>query len=416
MNQKRVVITGLGALTPIGNSIPQFWDALTKGVSGANLITHFDTTLFKTKFACEVKNFNPLDYIDRKEARKMDLAAQYAFVAAQEAVADAGILDDSTLDKERIGVILGTGIGGFSSINEGIYTYYAQNKNPKLSPFFIPRVLGDSITSNIAMFYGFKGASYVTTSACSSSANAIINAYHSIILGKNDIVITGGAEACIYDTPIAGFNSMNALSTNNDEYGTASRPLDITRDGFVMGEGAGIFIVEEYERAIQRGATIYAEITGTGLVTDTFHYTAPHPEGKSAYRAMKLALEEGGILPTQVQHINPHLTSTPLGDISECKAIANLFGDHAHNIQISATKSMTGHLLGGAAAIESIAVILAIKHCLAPPTLHLQNLDPEIPNLNYTLNKAVPCNIAHALNNSFGFGGHNTSILFSKLG
>ncbi len=414
MNLKRVVVTGLGALTPVGNNVSHFWNALVTGVSGANLITRFDTTQFKTKFACEVKNFDPLAFIDRKEARKMDLSGQYAFVAAKEAITDADFLN-SPIQKERIGVILGTGIGGFSSLYEGIQFFLDNDKSPKLSPFFIPRILGDSITSNIALFYDFQGSSYITTSACSSSANALIDAYYSIILGKNDIVISGGSEACIYDTPVAGFNSMNALSVNNDQFLTASRPFDVSRDGFVMGEGAGILVLEEYEHAVKRGAKIYAEITGTGLVTDTYHYTSPHPEGNAAYRAMQLAMEEAKIKPEQVQHINTHCTATPLGDISECKAIERLFGAHAPNLLVNATKSMTGHLLGAAAAIESIATVLAITHGVVPPTINLQNVDPEIPALNFVANKKQECKIQHAISNSFGFGGHNSSILFSKL-
>ena len=414
MEIKRVVITGLGALTPIGNDISTYWDSLLMGVSGATPITRFNTDLFKTKFACEVKNFDPQLFIDRKEVRKMDLVGQYAMVTAMEAVKDSG-LNFQELNTNRIGVIFGTGIGGFTTLTESFDTFYQSGKVPRLSPFFIPKILGDMIVGNIALFYDLKGPSYITTSACASSANAIIDAFHLIQLGKADIMLTGGSEAVILETPIAGFNAMNALSTRNEEYLTASSPFDTDRDGFVMGEGAATLVLEEYEHAVARGAKIYAEIGGIGMSTDTHHITSPHPDGEAAFNAMRSAIEDAKLPIEAVDHINTHGTSTPAGDISECLAIEKLFGSHTPNILVNSTKSMTGHLLGAAGAIEAIATVLALQTGKIPPTINIKNLDPEIPNLNFVINKMTEKDIHIALSNSFGFGGHNCSILFKKI-
>lgn len=414
MKIKRVVITGLGALTPIGNDVPTYWNSLLKGVSGANPITRFNTDLYKTKFACEVKDFDPKQFIDRKEVRKMDLVSQYAMVSAMEAIKDSGLAIDQ-MDTNRIGVIYGTGIGGFTSLSESFETFYQSGKSPRLSPFFIPRILGDMIVGNIALFFDLKGPSYITTSACASSANAIIDAFHLIQLGKVDVMFCGGSEAVILETPIAGFNAMNALSTRNDTYLTASSPFDKDRDGFVMGEGAATLIIEEYEHALARGAKIYAEIGGIGMTTDTHHITSPHPDGEAAFNAMKLAIEDAQLPNEAVDHINTHGTATPAGDISECLAIEKLFGAHTPNVIVNSTKSMTGHLLGAAGAVEAVATILSLYNGKIPPTINIQNLDPEIPNLNFAINKMVDKNIHVALSNSFGFGGHNCSILFKKI-
>jgi len=411
---KKVVITGLGALTPIGNSVSEYWNSLLNGVSGSNLVSCFDTQHFKTKFACEIKNFDPNNFIDRKIARSMDRCGQYAFVTAMEAINDSG-LDLDKINKQRVGVILGTAIGGISSIIEAIDTFNAGGGIPKFSPFLLTRSLGDMIAGNIAIHYGFSGTNCVTTSACASSANALADAYHAIQLGKVDVVISGGAEAGINQFAMGGFNSMNALSTRNDEYETASRPFDISRDGFVMGEGSATLVVEDYEHAKARGAKIYAELAGVGLVTDTYHITAPHPEGEAAKLAMKIAIEDANLNITDIGHINTHGTSTPLGDISECIAIRDLFGEHAGNIAINAIKSMTGHMLGAAGAAEAIATILALQTGNVPPTINLKEKDPEIPDFNFTPNLAQKHNFYAALSNSFGFGGHNASIVFSKL-
>lgn len=414
MRIKRVVVTGLGALTPIGNNVPAYWSSLLLGVSGATPITRFNTEQYKTKFACEVKNFDPLDFIDRKEVRKMDLVGQYALVTAMEALSDSG-LDLSLVNKDRVGVIYGTGIGGFTSLSESFETFFQGGKTPRLSPFFIPKILGDMIVGNIALYFDFRGPSYITTSACASSANAIIDAYHLIQLGKADIILAGGSEGVIQETPIAGFNAMNALSTRNEEYQTASSPFDKNRDGFVMGEGAATLVLEEYEHAIARGARIYAELGGAGMTTDTHHITSPHPDGTAALQAMKLAIEDSGLPILSVNHINTHGTSTPAGDISECIAIESLFGDHAFEILVNSTKSMTGHLLGAGGGIEAIATILAIYHGKIPPTINLKEKDPEIPALNFVENVMIERDIQVALCNSFGFGGHNCSILFKKF-
>lgn len=413
MDFKRVVITGLGALTPIGNTVPEYWDALQKGVSGAGLITKFNTEHFKTKFACEIKNFNPSEFIDRKELRLMDSCAQYAFVACEEALRDSG-LDMENMNRDRVGVILGTGVGGYESIMEAVGTYLANNEVPRLSPYLIPKVLGNMIAGCIALRHDIRGLSYVTTSACASAAHAIADAYHYIQLGKADVIITGGSEASVLPTPVGGFNAMHALSTNNDSYMTASRPFDVSRDGFVIGEGAASLILEDYEHAVARGAKIYAELSGVGLSTDTFHVTAPNPEGISAAAAMRNCIAAASLRPEDVDHINTHATSTPQGDISECKAIGSVFGEHAYNILINATKSMTGHLLGAAGAIEAVATVLAVNTGKVPPTINLDTVDPVLPAYNFCANRMVEKDIRVAISNSFGFGGHNASLLFTK--
>jgi len=414
MKVKRVVITGLGALTPIGNNVLDYWNSLLKGVSGANLITSFDTENYKTKFACEVKNFDPGNLIDRKIARSMDKCGQYAFITAMEAINDSE-LELEKINKQRVGVILGTAVGGISSILEGFTTLQQTGGIPRFSPFLLTKALGDMIAGNIALYYGFSGTNCVTTSACASSANALADAYHAIQLGKVDVVISGGAEACINPLAIGGFNAMNALSTRNDAFETASRPFDITRDGFVMGEGSATLIIEDYEHAKARGAKIYAELAGVGLITDTHHITAPHPQGEAAKLAMKIAIEDANLKITDIGHINTHGTSTPLGDISECLAILDLFGEHAFNIAINATKSMTGHMLGAAGAAEAIATILALQKGKVPPTTNLKEKDPEIPNFNLVPNHATEHPFYAAISNSFGFGGHNASLVFSKF-
>jgi 3-oxoacyl-[acyl-carrier-protein] synthase II len=414
MEVKKVVITGLGALTPIGNTVSEFWDGLLKGVSGANLITYFNPENFKTKFACEIKNFNPDNLIDRKVARTMDRCGQYAFVTAMEAIEDSGLELDK-INKQRVGVILGTAIGGISSIIEALNIFHENNGIPRFSPFLLTKSLGDMIAGNIALYYGFSGTNCITTSACASSANALVDAYHAIQLGKIDIVISGGAEAGINQLAVGGFNAMNALSTRNDEYETASRPFDLTRDGFVLGEGSCTLVIEDYEHAKARGAKIYAEIAGVGLITDTFHITAPHPKGEAAKLAMQMAIEDANLKATDIGHINTHGTSTPLGDISECLAIADLFGEHAGKIAINAVKSMTGHMLGAAGAAEVIATILALKTGKVPPTINLKEKDPGIPNFNFVPQHAIEHQFYAAISNSFGFGGHNASLVFSKF-
>ena len=414
MKVKRVVITGLGALTPIGNTVPEYWNSLLKGVSGANPISYFNTDNFKTKFACEVKNFDANSLIDRKVARSMDRCGQYAFVTAMEAIKDSG-LDTEKINKQRVGVILGTAIGGIGTVIEALDTFHENGGIPRFSPYLLTRALSDMIAGNIALFYGFSGTNCVTTSACASSANALADAYHAIQLGKVDIVISGGAEAAINQLAIGGFNSMNALSVRNDEYETASRPFDLTRDGFVMGEGSATLIIEDYEHAKARGAKIYAELAGVGLITDTHHITAPHPQGEAAKLAMQIAIEDAKLNITDIGHINTHGTATPLGDLSECIAILDLFGEHAYKMAINATKSMTGHLLGAAGAAEAIATILALQTGKVPPTINLKEKDPEIPDFNFVSNHATEHNFYAAISNSFGFGGHNASLVFSKF-
>ena len=415
MELKRVVVTGLGALTPIGNTYQEYWNALINGVSGAAPITLFDASQFKTQFACEVKNFNIEDHFDRKEARKLDRCAQLGIIAAREAVKDSGILDNADVNKERIGVIWGSGIGGIKTFEEEVTNYATGNGTPRFNPFFIPKMIADITPGHISMEFGFMGPNYTTVSACASSTNAIIDAYMLIQLGKANAIVTGGSEAAVTEASIGGFNALHALSTRNDDPKTASRPFDKDRDGFIMGEGGGCVILEEYEHAIARGATIYAEVVGTGLSADAHHLTAPHPEGLGAYNVMKNALEDAGISTADIDHINMHGTSTPLGDIAESKAITKLFGDDAYNIQINSTKSMTGHLLGAAGIVEAIAAISAVKNDIVPPTINHftddENLDPKI---DYTFNVAKERVVNYALSNTFGFGGHNACVIFKK--
>ena len=414
MELKRVVVTGLGALTPIGNTYPEYWEALKNGVSGAAPITLFDASLFKTQFAAEVKNFNIEDFFDRKEARKLDRCAQLGIVPAREAVKDSGILD-ANVNKERIGVIWGSGIGGIQTFEEEVTNYATGNGTPRFNPFFIPKMIADITPGHISMEFGFMGPNYTTVSACASSTNAIIDAYMLIQLGKADAIVTGGSEAAITQASIGGFNALHALSTRNDDPKTASRPFDKDRDGFIMGEGGGCIILEEYEHAIARGAKIYAELVGTGLSADAHHLTAPHPEGLGAFNVMKNALDDANLTTADIDHVNMHGTSTPLGDIAESKAIAKLFGDNAYNMQINSTKSMTGHLLGAAGIIEAIAAISAVKNDIVPPTINHftddENLDPKI---DYTFNVAKEKVVNYALSNTFGFGGHNACVLFKK--
>ncbi len=415
MELKRVVVTGLGVITPIGNSVEAYWNNLINGVSGAGPITRFDATNFKTKFACEVKDFDPTDYLDRKEVRKMDLFAQYAMAAAEQAILDSG-LDLEKVDPDTAGVIWGAGIGGIITFMDEVKAYVEGNGIPRFSPFFIPKMISDIASGHISMKYGFRGPNYATVSACASSSHAIADAYNLIRLGKAKVFISGGSEAAINEAGVGGFNALQALSTRNDDPMTASRPFDVDRDGFVIGDGAGALVLEEYEHAINRGATIYCEIGGAGMTADAYHLTAPHPEGLGARKVMEGALNDGNISFTDVDYINVHGTSTPLGDIAESKAIIEVFGDHAFNLNISATKSMTGHLLGAAGAIESIASILAIKNGIVPPTINHFTDDPEINSkLNMTYNKAQKRTVKVALSNTFGFGGHNASVAFKAI-
>lgn len=415
MNLRRVVVTGLGALTPIGNTVPEFWNGLSNGVSGAAPITRFDASLFKTQFACEVKNLDVEQFIERKEARKMDLFTQMGLVAADEAIKDAG-LDLEKINLHRAGVIMGSGIGGLRSFQDEVTDFARGDGTPRFNPFFIPKMIADICAGFISIKYGFRGPNFVTVSACASATNAIIDAFNYIRLNKADIFITGGTEATITEAGVGGFNALKALSQRNDSPTTASRPFDKDRDGFVLGEGAGCLILEDYEHAKARGAKIYAELVGGGMTADAYHITAPHPEGEGASNVMKLALEDAEMQPEDIDYVNVHGTSTPLGDISEVKAIQKVFGEHAYNINISSTKSMTGHLLGAAGAIEAIASILAIKNSLIPPTINHFTDDEEFDTrLNLTFNKAQKREIRAALSNTFGFGGHNASIIFKKI-
>ena len=415
MELKRVVVTGLGALTPIGNTIDEFWNGLINGKSGAAPITHFDATNFKTRFACEVKNFNPTDFLDRKEARKMDKFTQYAMVASQEAIDDSG-LDFEKENKDRVGVIWGAGIGGLETFQNEVLDYAKGDGTPRFNPFFIPKMIADMAPGQISIKHGLRGPNFTTVSACASSANAIIDAMNYIRLGHADIFVTGGSEAAVTIAGMGGFNSMHALSTRNDDPKTASRPFDKERDGFVLGEGAGALILEEYEHAKARGANIYAELIGGGLSADAYHVTAPHPDGLGAITVMKNCLHDGGIAPEDVDAINMHGTATPLGDIAESKAVKEVFGEHAYTININSTKSMTGHLLGAAGAIEAIASILAIKHGIVPPTInHFTDDDQIDPKLNFTFNKAQKRDVKVTMSNTFGFGGHNACVLFKKM-
>ncbi|MFB9057188.1 beta-ketoacyl-ACP synthase II [Mariniflexile ostreae] len=415
MELKRVVVTGLGALTPIGNTKDEFWEGLISGKSGAAPITYFDTEKFKTKFACELKNFTATDFIDRKLAGRMDKFTQYAMVAADEAIADAK-LDLEGINKLRVGVIWGAGIGGLETFQQEVLNFAGGDGTPRFNPFFIPKMIADIAPGNISIKYGFMGPNYTTVSACASSANAMFDALNSIRLGHCDVVVTGGSEAAVTIAGMGGFNAMHALSTRNESAETASRPFDATRDGFVLGEGAGALILEEYEHAKARGAKIYAEVAGGGLSSDAYHMTAPHPEGLGVIQVMKNCLENAGLKPEDIDHINTHGTSTPLGDVAELKAISNVFGDHAKKININSTKSMTGHLLGAAGAIEAISVILAMEHSIVPPTINHTTVDENIdPELNLTLNKAQKREVNVAMSNTFGFGGHNACVVFKKI-
>lgn len=415
MHLKRVVVTGLGALTPIGNTVNDYWEGLIAGKSGSAPITYFDTEKFKTKFACELKDFDPLNFFERKEVRKLDRFAQYALVASDEAIADAGLELDH-LDKFRVGVIWGAGIGGLETFQTEVLNFAHGDGTPRFNPFFIPKMIADIAPGNISIKHGFMGPNYTTVSACASSANAIIDALNYIRLGYCDVVVTGGSEAAVTIAGMGGFNALQALSTRNDSPETASRPFDKTRDGFVLGEGGGALILEEYEHAKARGAKIYAEVAGGGLSSDAYHMTAPHPDGIGVVRVMENCLKDAGVKPEEVDAINTHGTSTPLGDVAELKAISKVFGEHAPNININSTKSMTGHLLGAAGAIEAISSILSMKYGIVPPTINHEVVDENIdPRLNLTLNKAQKREVQVAMSNTFGFGGHNACVLFKKI-
>lgn len=413
MEMRRVVVTGLGALTPIGNNIEEYWNGLINGVSGAAPITHFDASQAKTQFACELKNFDGNQFFDRKEIRKYDKFAQYGIVAADQAMTDSGI-NLENLDKDRAGVIWASGIGGIITFQEEITSFAKGDGALRFSPFFIPKMIADICAGHISIKYDLRGPNFCTVSACASSANAIADAFMYIKTGKADVMVCGGSEAAISEAGVGGFSSMHAISQRNDDPATASRPFDKDRDGFVLGEGAGALILESYEHAIARGAKIYAEICGAGLTADAHHMTAPHPEGRGAMNAMKEALREANLALEDIHHINTHGTSTPLGDIAEISAIEKLFGEHAKNININSTKSMTGHLLGAAGAIEAIATVLAVHNGIVPPTINHFTDDPEIPQLNFTFNKAQEREIKGALSNTFGFGGHNACLAFKK--
>lgn len=414
MQLKRVVVTGLGALTPVGNSLDEYWKALLNGVSGAAPITHFDASKFKTRFACEVKGFNAENHLERKEARKMDRFTQFAMVTSAEAIADAGFKVEE-LNHDRVGVIWGSGIGGLKTFQDECKEFYAGDGTPRFNPFFIPKMISDIASGLISIRHGFRGPNFTTVSACASSTHAIIDAFNYIRLGKADMIITGGSEATIHETGVGGFNALQALSTRNDSPKTASRPFDKERDGFVLGEGSGALILEELEHAIKRGAKIYAEVVGGGATADAYHMTAPHPEGLGARNVMKFALEDAHMDASEIDYINVHGTSTPLGDVAELKAITGAFGEAAYKMNISSTKSMTGHLLGAAGAIEAIASILAVKHGIVPPTINHVTADPEIDaKLNLTLNAPQKRVVRAALSNTFGFGGHNASVIVKQ--
>ncbi len=413
MELRRVVITGLGALTPIGNSVVEYWNNLIGGVCGAGPITRFDASKFKTQFACELKDFNAENFFDRKEARKFDRCSQYGIVCADQAVQDAGF-DMTTLDLDRVGVIWASGIGGLETFATEVTAFALGDGTPRFNPFFIPKMISDITAGHISMKYGFHGPNFATVSACASSANALVDAFNYIRLGKADVFVAGGSEAAITPVGVGGFNGMHALSTRNDDPSTASRPFDKDRDGFVMGEGAGALIFEELGHALARGARIYGEIVGGGLSADAYHITAPHPEGLGAILSMRTALADAGITIQDIDHINTHGTSTPAGDIAEPKAIVSLFGDYAYKVNINSTKSMTGHLLGAAGAVESIATLMAVINDIIPPTINHFTDDPEIAQLNFTFNKAQKRTVNYALSNTFGFGGHNATVIFTK--
>jgi 3-oxoacyl-[acyl-carrier-protein] synthase II len=414
MNLKRVVVTGIGALTPIGNTAEEFWNGLATGVSGAAPITRFDASLFKTQFACEIKNFDVEQFMDRKEARKMDPFTQYAMIAVDEAMADSG-LDLEKINKARAGVIWGSGIGGLRTFQDEVTDFTKGDGTPRFNPFFIPKMIADISAGFISIKYGFRGPNFVTVSACASATNALIDAFNYIRLGKADIFISGGSEAAVTEAGVGGFNAMKALSQRNDSPQTASRPFDKDRDGFVLGEGAGALILEELDHAIARGAKIYAELVGGGMTADAYHITAPHPEGLGASSVMEITLDDAGLKPEDIDYINVHGTSTPLGDVGETKAILKIFGEHAYKLNISSTKSMTGHLLGAAGAVEAIASVLAIQNSLVPPTInHFTDDEAFDPKLNLTFNTAQKRDITYAMSNTFGFGGHNCSVIFKK--
>ncbi len=414
MELKRVVVTGLGAITPLGKSVPEYWEGLTCGVSGADYIQQFDCTKFKTRFACEVKDFDPTEYLGKKEARKLDRFAQFALVASDEAVKDAGITNEN-VNPDRVGVIFGSGIGGITTFQDDVMEFARGDGTPRFNPFFIPKMILDIGAGQISIRYGFRGPNFAVVSACASSTNSIIDAFDNIRLGKADIILTGGSEAVISESGVGGFNAMKALSERNDDPKTASRPFDKDRDGFVMGEGAGLLVLEELEHAKARGAKIYCEIAGGGASADAFHITAPHPEGLGAKNVMRAALTEAGMKPEQIDYINVHGTSTPLGDIAETKAILDVFGESAHDLNISSTKSMTGHCLGAAGVVEALACILAVTKNIVPPTINHFTDDPAFdPKLNFTFNNAQEREVNAALSNTFGFGGHNASIIIKK--
>jgi 3-oxoacyl-[acyl-carrier-protein] synthase II len=411
---RRVVITGLGALTPIGNNVTEYWNNLLNGTNGAGPITRFDASKFKTRFACEVKGFNAENHFDRKEVRKYDRCSHYGVVCADEAIADAGF-DMAVLNPDRVGVIWASGIGGLETFQAEVTAFATGDGTPRFNPFFIPKMISDITAGHISMKYGFRGPNFATVSACASSANALVDAFNYIRLGKADVFVAGGSEAAITAVGIGGFNSMHAMSVRNDDPTTASRPFDKDRDGFVMGEGAGAMVFEELHHALARGAKIYGEIVGGGLSADAYHLTAPHPDGAGAILSMGNALTDAGIPKEAIDHINTHGTATPVGDIAEPKAIVTLFGDHAFRMNINSTKSMTGHLLGAAGAVESIATLLAVKHDIIPPTINHFTDDPEIPLLNFTFHQAQKRVVNYALSNTFGFGGHNASVIFTKF-
>ena len=414
MQLKRVVVTGIGALTPLGKTLDQYWEGLVNGVSGADFIQQFDCSKFKTRFACEVKDFEPTAYLDRKEARKIDRFTQFALIVSDEAVKDAGITKDN-VDPDRVGVIFASGIGGLITFQEEVVNFAQGDGTPRFNPFFIPKMILDIAAGQISMRHGFRGPNFAVVSACASSTNAIIDAYDNIRLGKADLVLTGGSEAVVSAAGVGGFNAMKALSERNDDPKTASRPFDKDRDGFVMGEGAGMLILEDLEHAIKRGAKIYCEIAGGGATADAHHITAPHPEGLGANNVMKVALKDAGMQASDIDYINVHGTSTPLGDIAETKAIMKVFGEHAYKLNISSTKSMTGHCLGAAGALEAIACIMSVVHDIIPPTINHFTDDPELdPKLNFTFNKAQKRTVRAALSNTFGFGGHNASVIVKK--
>ena len=415
MELKRVVVTGLGALTPLGNNVNDYWQALLNGVSGANPITRFDASKFKTRFACELKNFNIENHMERKDARKMDPYAQYAIVAVKEAIVDSG-MDLDAINKDRVGVIWGSGIGGLYTFQEECFNFAKGDGTPRFNPFFIPKMIADIASGHISIIYGFRGPNYTTVSACASSTNALVDSFNLIRLGKANIIVSGGSEAAITEAGVGGFNALKALSENNENYATASRPFDQTRDGFVLGEGAGCLILEEYEHAKARGAKIYCEVVGGGMSADAYHITAPHPEGLGATNVMRCALEDAEMTPEDIDYINVHGTSTPLGDVQEARAIQTVFGEHAYKLNISSTKSMTGHLLGAAGAVESIATILAVKNDIVPPTINFTTVDPELdPKLNFTFHTPQKRTVRAAISNTFGFGGHNASVIFRKI-